>query len=311
MTRCPFCFLKLQVGSLAFRCTAPDCTGEAESGPGQFSRLGARRGPLILPTAGSPPGQCPTCRRISSGLACPRCGYDLPDGWTDADTTCLVMAGARTSGKSVYIAVLKKQAESLATALGGSFQYGSALTELTFEEMYERYVFEERSFMPSTISVNTGGYQREPLVFSLGTLGNRRHFLVVRDVAGEDLEPKEEAVPFDFTTFNDADAILFLFDPMTIRSISAQLTGVVKAPAGQRSEPIEVLAKLAGMIRGPGGLPTAPITAPLALVIGKFDTLHELKRVQGSTWIPVVTNAGAAINRDPGLDTPTYSRDAY
>lgn len=255
-------------------------------------------------------GQCPSCScSSSSGSACPRCGYDLPDGWAEVETTCLVMAGARTSGKSVYIAVLKKQAEALATMLGGSFEYGSALTELTFEQSYEGYVFEERRFMPPTAPVDRGGYQREPLIFSLGRINNRQRFLVLRDVAGEDLEDKSGSVPFEFTTFNDADAVIFLFDPMTIRSISAQLTGIVKAPGGQRLETLGVLANLARLMRGSQSLSSAPITTPLALVLGKFDTLHELKRVEGSKWLPVVTNVGAAISRDPSLDGAEYDVD--
>jgi hypothetical protein len=217
------------------------------------------------------------------------------------------MAGARTSGKSVYIAVLKKEAEALATMLGGSFGYASALTKLTFEQYYERYIFEDRDLIPPTPSVRPGAYQREPLVFALGTINNKRHFLVLRDVAGEDLENQAAtSAEFDFTSFADADAIIFIFDPMMVRAISAQLTGIVSAPTQQRLEPVQVLVNLVRLMRGDQSLSTERFKTPLALVLGKFDTLHELQRVQGSDWGPVVTNVGAAINRDPSLDSEAY-----
>lgn len=307
MTRCPNCFVNLSSSRHAFRCTSPTCSGQAEHAVGQFSPTSGSRGPLTFSPTPAVSVACSACRAQATMPACPKCGYDLPPGWRDVATTCLVMAGARTSGKSVYIAVLKKEAESLATMLGGTFDYASALTKLTFEQYYERYIFVDRDLIPPTPSVSLGAFQREPLVFALGTINNKRHFLVLRDVAGEDLENQAAtSAEFDFTSFADADAIIFIFDPMMVRAISAQLTGIVRAPTQQRLEPVQVLVNLVRLMRGDQSMSTERFKTPLALVLGKFDTLHELQRVQGSDWGPVVTNIGAAINRDPSLDSAEY-----
>src|SRR3954452_12908356 len=216
--RCPFCFLDLSAARAAFRCTSDGCTQKADQMPGQFSPAGVQRGALTVAASPATSVACSACGAQAFIPACPKCGYDLPPGWLDVQTTCLVMAGGRTSGKSIYIAVLKKQVEELTTLLGGAFEYGSALTQLTFEQYYERYIFEERKFMPPTASVGLDTYQREPLVFRMGSIAGRQQILVLRDVAGEDLENRSVAAPnFDFTSFVDADAILFLFDPMMIR----------------------------------------------------------------------------------------------
>lgn len=58
--------------------------------------------------------------------------------------------------------------------------------------------------------------QREPLVFSIGGWHGIRRFLVLRDVAGEDMESGDLHTP-PFRFFANADAVFFMFDPLRVR----------------------------------------------------------------------------------------------
>ena len=51
---------------------------------------------------------------------CPICHFELPGGWRQGQAVCIAMAGARATGKSIYIAVLIKQLELLCETLGVS-----------------------------------------------------------------------------------------------------------------------------------------------------------------------------------------------
>ena len=51
---------------------------------------------------------------------CPVCHFVLPTGWRSGQAICIAMAGARATGKSLYVAVLIKQLEQLCERLGVS-----------------------------------------------------------------------------------------------------------------------------------------------------------------------------------------------
>jgi hypothetical protein len=220
----------------------------------------------------------------------------------------MAMAGARTSGKSVYIGVLKKQAELYAANIGGALGYANEQTKVMFEANYEDFLFKAHGFMEPTGTATTqGAFQREPMIFTLGVLRGRQHMLVLRDVAGEDLQRRVEN-PWQFAFFRDADAVVFLFDPMMIPAIKAQLAGVVPEPTQTGADPLLVLDNLIRLL-GSDDLSATKIATPLAVVLGKFDMLHELRRIEGSDWVPVMSNVGAAFNRDPSLDVAGYDEE--
>lgn len=224
-------------------------------------------------------------------------GRELPAGWAGSGTLCVAMAGARASGKSLYIAVLVKQLEQLAEAHGRVLAPVDDYTERCYREHYERPLFEEMGLMaPTPRMAAEDAYQREPLIFSLGTWevdGERRPWhLVVRDVAGEDLE-QLPADPAQLSFFRYADEVLFLFDPLKVPQIRSYLSGLVPAqePGG---DPLRVLRNLLTVLDGH--------RPRLAVALSKFDTLQALERVPDSEWARIMGNHGAAYRRDTGLD---------
>lgn len=57
-------------------------------------------------------GRCPRCSTPSQTEACPECWCVIPPAWRrlrSPKVTCNAMAGARTTGKSMYLGVLRHQ----------------------------------------------------------------------------------------------------------------------------------------------------------------------------------------------------------
>lgn len=235
------------------------------------------------------------------------CGRDLPDGWAGSVTLCVAMAGARNSGKSFYIAVLVKQLEQLCARHNQPMTPATGETGRVYHRHYEQPLFEEMGLISSTPAAATpDAYQRDPLIFDIGTWPvdgeDRPCFLVIRDVAGEDLErvpedgdDQDEALGF----FPHADEIIFLFDPLKVPQVRTYLSGLVQVDE-LGGDPVDVLRNLLGVLRA-GRAGGAPLPH-LCVTMSKFDTLQELEKVQDNEWHLIMSNYGAAYRRDSGLD---------
>ena len=141
--------------------------------------------------------RCPeTYKPLEPGQTTTYNGNPLLPGWEDSVTHCVVMAGARASGKSLYLAVLIKQLELMALQrfTRVTIKAADESTRQRYKENYERPLYEEMKHMaPTPTSANVDAYQRDPFIFKLGKWPDanndlREHYLVIRDVAGEDLE---------------------------------------------------------------------------------------------------------------------------
>jgi hypothetical protein len=247
--------------------------------------------------------RCRRCGTSTPATVCPHCHAPLQPGWLHTSTTCIALAGARASGKSIYIAVLKRQAELLAEMMGSSMGYFDPATERTYNRVYQTPLYQERGLMPATARHETpDATQRAPLIFTMGTINGREHRLVIRDVAGENLEdPSSDQYVFGF--FRHADGVFFLFDPMRVDAIRNQLAGVVPEQRAVGGDPLDVLNNLVRLLRTGSG----PIQTPLALVLAKFDILYELRHVAGSPLVAAMRNPGAAYSRDPSLESVAYN----
>lgn len=236
-----------------------------------------------------------------------RCHHTLPDGWAAVDTTCVVMAGAVSSGKSIFIGVVRNEIDRLAAHMNVALGYYDGPTAESYEQLYEKPLYEQRGIMESTRTAATAEVaERTPLLFRLGTLNGRPHVLVIRDVAGEDLETRDiDPVAFGF--FRYADLVMFLFDPVRVPAIRQMLTGLVPEQKTAGGDPESVLDNLVRLLRY--DQPPDRITVPLATVLSKFDTLQLLREAKTSDWARVMSNAGAAYQRDSSLDGATFDSD--
>jgi hypothetical protein len=241
---------------------------------------------------GPPPPSADASRALRGPVVevCPVCHYQLPDGWRDGHATCIAMAGARATGKSLYIAVLVKQLELLCENLGVSMEPATRATATAYSAHYETPLFMQRGLIPPTPTVHTqASLQREPLIFSIGIWQDVRRYLVLRDVAGEDMETGDLSAP-PFRFFANADGVFFMFDPLRVKSIRDQLQDLLPAQMFSGGDPRSVLNNV--MLAIGRGQPR------LAVILSKFDALRVLRDVEGSEWSLIMSNAGAAYLRD-------------
>jgi hypothetical protein len=300
MTKCPRCFNALPDHVAAFTEAQPRSTSIDE-------RASAYRGhPSFM-------GQVMEYQNSGGALElaekdlgtavlelCPICHYRLPPHWRTGHATCLTMAGARTTGKTVFIAVMIKQLQRHLERGAREVDFANAETARIYREVYERILFEERGILPPTPSAGQEeSHQHDPLIFNLGLWNGVRESLVIRDVAGEDLESGQVGGrAWEF--FSLADAVVFLFDPMRVEEVNHQLRDLVPADS-TGGDPRQVLKTVMRLI-GDGD-------PKLAVVLSKFDALQQLRKVTRSWWGQVMSNAGAAFSRDPGLTDRPYDDD--
>lgn len=299
MTKCPRCFSVLDDDSYAWM-VSPEADGQryrdeiasayvgAEVHCGRIRLLNRRPGY----SAPLRPSATDVGRQLKAPVVeiCPVCHFVLPTAWREGHAVCIAMGGARATGKSLYVAVLVKQLELLCERLGVAMEPATTAAAAAYTSNYEKPLFEERGLMPPTASARTqASYQREPLIFSIGAWQGVPRYLVLRDVAGEDLESNTlDGPPFRF--FGNADAVFFLFDPLRVQSIRDQLHDLLPPQSWSGGDPRSVLSNLLRAV-GPG-------RPRLAVVLSKFDAVRALNRVQGSAWSEVMSNAGAAFMRD-------------
>lgn len=238
----------------------------------------------------------------------------LPPGWQHSGVITFAMAGARTSGKSIYIAVVVKLLKRLTIEYGGTFDPADDFTRESYSEHYEEPLFgtgqgeneRRRVLRPTVPAENAEAHQRRPLIFRLGR-PRRRHgeaqniFVVFRDVAGEDLEARDftERLPhLDF--FQHADSVIYLYDPLGVPEIRTLLAGSVPLTSVSATEPVAVLKNVVRAI--------GPHRPTFALTLAKFDIMQEIQHlaVYGGTasgrskemnWHAVMNNLGAAFRR--------------
>lgn len=230
--------------------------------------------------------------------ACPNCHFRLPEDLRSSTITCIAMSGARATGKSLYIAVMIKQLRRLAQALGSVLEAANDRTRELYEQVYEGPLFRERGILQSTPAAeSTDAYQREPLVWSLGMIDGKHHYISIRDVAGEDMERSMRDAP-QFEFLRNADAVFFMFDPLAIESVRAKLAGTISAQRVSGARPQDVLSNLLQLI---GARPPR-----VAVVLSKFDALQALVDVDDVTWRTIMSNAGAGFMRDEPDLTASY-----
>ncbi|QGU08344.1 hypothetical protein COCCU_12220 [Corynebacterium occultum] len=272
------------------------------------------------PGDGQLPTRCPYTFRVMEDPAAQhspfvnpkyQAEWPLPQGWQNSSTITFAMAGARSSGKSLYIAVVVKLLKRLVVENGGTFRYADETTRMIYEEKYEKPLFEQMGLLPPTPPVaSSDAHQQRPLIFALTSrqFPGKRIFVVFRDVAGEDLKEEkfvERQAELDF--FRYANRVIFLYDPMAVPEIARMLEGTVPSHDVGDDDPTAVLRNVLSVL--------GPVDRPrISLCLSKFDTMQFLSEVEHGAfygggdqvnWQRVMSNYGASFRRDSApLDQP-------
>jgi len=304
--KCPRCFHLLSGEFFAWECVGR-CPPVTEPLASAAAGVATQVRPIIKTQRPSdarrwsPPQNlaCPTCGQPGREV-CPYCHFALLPRWRESQTICIALAGARATGKSIYLAVLIKQLEQMISHAGSSLTFADETSRQIYEDVYERPLFEARGIMQTTRAAGTrDAYQRYPIILSLGALRSGPTFLVIRDVAGEDLEnPAEDKTYLQY--FARADAVLFMFDPSAVTEVRELLTDYLPTQLNEVGNPDRVLENMLRLI--------GTSRVPIGMILSKFDTMQALSEVQDGQWRRVMSNPGAAFTRDPGILTTAYDR---
>lgn len=302
---CPSCYRALPTDGVRLRCSSGKCTpeyhaeGTAEIG---FERLVTPTWNRQIPqgqTALTPQsGYCMTCSEASSQEVCPFCYGDIPNEWRHGDIVKLTVAGARGAGKSVYITVLIETLRRFATAMGWSMGYATGSTKNVFEREYYEPTFGKNRLIQGTRGLDSAdAYQRDPMVWRINKGGtNKPLYIVIRDVAGEELEGAAQPVK-KFEYFERADLTVFLFDPMRLDNVVHLLNGVIPTVDEKRlgTTAQGVLPCLLAQMNEYSGL--------FAMVVAKFDAIQQLT-VADNVHVNAIANPAAMFNRDNTFVSP-------
>ncbi|SOE53881.1 hypothetical protein SAMN06296378_0623 [Salinibacterium xinjiangense] len=308
MTACPSCFEQLRASEFAWICQASGCTQALDPVASGFVGSEVHSGPIILLSRPAdaaqnwaPPARihCRQCAAIAQE-ACANCHFPLPENWRSFDVTTIAMSGARWSGKSFYIAVAVQQLRNVLTHLHTSLDFADSRSRDVYRMYFQDPLFGKLKIIQATPRSNTEAPpQRYPLIFRLGSLKGAQRMLVIRDVAGEDLEATSEDMT-SLSFLRHADSVFFMFDPLAIPAIREHLRGLVPDQLNTGGDPRLVLGNIRRLMGN--------ASPALAIIVSKFDALQALRNVDDMEWKPIMSNPGAAFLRDPSLDSGTYDK---
>ena len=250
MITCPYCFARVAVSRIGFR-----CLGRQARGGGCEPELDERLAAYLGTTAGAslPPvftvrrpgrrAECPRCGRSSGWRVCPECHNRLPAEYCANPGKIVALVGAKGSGKSTYIAVLLHElTHRVGAELDASLVACDDRTIARYKQDFARPLYGQSRLLSATQSAATE--PRDPLVYLLTrTIRGRLRTttasltLVLFDTAGEDLRSREMS-ELHLRYLEAADAIVFLVDPLELAGAAPSLTDAARARAAMnRSGP--------------------------------------------------------------------------
>jgi hypothetical protein len=293
--RCPFCFTSLPRDGLFRVCPR----GLRESGQ---PCAGAE--PTLYPRFDRP--VCPDHADVELIPRCQNreCAQQLPDRWNEVTTTCLAMVGTRASGKSVYLAVTADLLIKWGRRRGMTITHYNQASEGNFRDRFGSLHLDSGRLLSSTEREGLGQLvaHQEPILLRIQRPGIRDHVLVLRDIAGEDLQdPAMNARIFRFIT--RADGLIQLVDPMSVASMRAVLVGLVEDPANP-VPPDAVWGHLQTLMFAVNGEQARYI--PVALTLSKFDLVTLAAEQRGTPLSTALSGRGLRLRQDPSLGLSSW-----
>ncbi len=290
LQRCPYCFTSLPRESLYRVCLI-----------GRLDDGSPCRGATPQPYLRSERPRCPDHPSTELVPRChnPECERLLPERWSEVSTTCLAMAGTRASGKTVYIAVTADLLIRWGRRRGMTITHYNEDSRASFERRFGQLHSDEGRLLPATEREGSGQRveHQEPILLRIQRPGVPDHVLVLRDVAGEDLQNAGmDANIFRFLT--RADGLILMIDPGSMPKVRNALVGLVEPPASD-FPPDAVWGNLQALMFAING-DRAPFL-PVALTISKFDLVLLTAAQRGSGLDSQLSSRGLRMRMDPSL----------
>jgi hypothetical protein len=286
---CPYCYERINPRQLWFRCTGRRAPGrtpcERQFDEARKAMTGIDE--LVLPSFQGPSRSLrpvnsaihEPCGAESGIKVCPHCHSRMPATFGEGSSPLIAMAGARHTGKSVYLKVLSHQ---LRHGMGRRFD---ADVRLSGDGQFARDgsdflnpagdLFPDRKLYQRTNAAVLG--RRDPIVFAWRQRKMARYdttFLSFFDTAGEDLAAQDSVDNLRY--LGAADALILLLDPFMIPQAREQLN-LPEDAVDSTASTIDVVNRVTDNLRESrhlGGRKNIPI--PLAVVFAKIDAFFDV-----------------------------------
>ena len=296
--RCPFCFGAQPDGNAKIACpekTKPD---------GSLCKAATSR------LAGDKTEYCPE-HDVPLVYHCwhESCHQPLPPGWSEVTTTCVAMAGTRYSGKTVFVGMAANLLLRWGSLNGLTVGHYSQATMESFEKRFGK-LNPAAPLYDSTLPEQPGSHseQKEPVLLRIQEPDRPRdHILVIRDVAGEDLQ--NATMDRDhFSFLARADGLILMVDSSASRAVRNALGDEI-AGQGSDYQPAAVWGNLESLSRAVLG--DTARRPPVAVTISKFDYVLRAASRRESPLHSALISKGLRMHHDPSLQRKQwYGYDA-
>ena len=277
---CPHCFNRIKVCDLLYKDSK--CNKFQSREPHWLERCGVLPSPrsiqCTLHKEGSAPPYraCAKCSHVVSQRYCPRCEEALPMEIDNLSDITIAIVGAKSSGKSHFIALLIKRLTELYRTFDWVLTPLTQDTIDTYRDRYSNPLFSQKV----TITSTPKGEEPVPLMYSLRfKKTGKRVMLVFFDAAGEDFTDENSLRTYIRYVCN-ASGIICLLDPLQLPHVHTQLKqrNCELPDVGERTE--DVLHSLTAILRehflqklfntvNKNGIPI-----PLAVAFSKVDAIR-------------------------------------
>ncbi len=242
---CPYCYETFAAREIMFRCNGrlsrTNISCALRTDPVLVQRMGIQRdlGPEFKADGRKGTAACPDCGGETTYRICPICHSTLPVQFGVVGSRMIAMAGAKDSGKTVYMTVLLHELRNrVGDRFGAAIMGADEETRKRYEISYENPLYDDNRLPPTTQRAAQQDNRVVPLVFRFSAargLGNRpgHTLLSFFDAAGEDFGD-QESVDVNTRYLACADGILLLLDPLQMagaRSPAISSTRSRPAPA--------------------------------------------------------------------------------
>jgi hypothetical protein len=209
---------------------------------------------------------------------CPHCQFALPRGFDSISDCRIAIIGGRETGKGHFIATLIHRLEQ---DIGATFGFGLITlnddTRNRIENEYQAPIFKDKRILRATPSAVVEPQTKQPMIFRLTTIKKRKQVILsFFDSAGEDMRSLT-VMSTETKYICNADAIIFLMDPLQIQSVRELIPESNLPPMQDRARPDYIVDRLINLFEMFQKVkPGAQIKIPVAFVLSKTDELGSI-----------------------------------
>lgn len=272
MAICPYCFNKINLNSLDFRCSNKNCLE-----PGTVNRHIIKRKLAKVDRHGYGTCDIEKCKRTTRTLICSHCKQDLPETIRDSKTKIISVVGAKGSGKSYYIATLLRQLmeEGLLSRVNGISTRFLPGSRDIYNNRYKKNL-DDRIPLDGTNLVTDIVKDNPPVLVQMTYSKKKKidHTYSFFDAAGESFN--DPSILASITPYiAHSEAIIIILDPRQIDRVNNAVSAAfpnLPAVADEKYE--DIINSVADVVYNALKLnPKSKISIPLCVAFSKWDLL--------------------------------------